>query len=74
MAKYANIIVDISHEKLDKTFQYLIPEELMGEVRVGMLVEITLRPQVLLRNGLQVMIGMFLDTNKHALFFKNLVN
>ena len=40
MAKYANIIVDISHEKLDKTFQYLIPEELMGEVRVGMLVDI----------------------------------
>lgn len=22
MAKYANIIIDISHEKLDKTFQY----------------------------------------------------
>lgn len=40
MAKYANIIVDISHEKLDKTFQYLIPEELMGEVRVGVLVDI----------------------------------
>ena len=40
MAKYANIIVDISHEKLDKTFQYLIPEVLMGEVRVGVLVDI----------------------------------
>ena len=40
MAKYANIIVDISHEKLDKTFQYLIPQELEEEVRVGVLVDI----------------------------------
>ncbi len=40
MAKYANIIVDISHEKLDKTFQYLIPEEIAEEVRVGVLVDI----------------------------------
>lgn len=40
MAKYANIIVDISHEKLDKTFQYLIPSELTEEVRVGVLVDI----------------------------------
>ena len=40
MAKYANIIVDISHEKLDKTFQYLIPQELAEDVRVGVLVDI----------------------------------
>lgn len=40
MAKYANIIVDISHEKLDKTFQYLLPEELQGQVRPGVQVEI----------------------------------
>lgn len=40
MAKYANIIVDISHEKLDKTFQYLIPQELEEEVRIGVLVDI----------------------------------
>ena len=40
MYKYANIIVDISHEKLDKTFQYLIPQELADEVRVGVLVDI----------------------------------
>lgn len=40
MAKYANIIVDISHEKLDKTFQYLIPDELQGEVCAGVLVDI----------------------------------
>ena len=40
MAKYANIIVDISHEKLDKTFQYLIPEALSEEVQVGVVVHI----------------------------------
>lgn len=38
--KFANIIVDISLEKLDKTFQYLIPEELQEELSVGMAVEI----------------------------------
>ena len=27
---YADIIVDISQEKLDKSFQYEIPEELQG--------------------------------------------
>lgn len=37
---YANVIVDISIEKLDKTFQYRIPEELAGEIDVGMQVEI----------------------------------
>ncbi len=26
---YADIIVDISHEKLDRSFQYLVPEELV---------------------------------------------
>ncbi|MCR4806380.1 MAG: primosomal protein N' [Lachnospiraceae bacterium] len=33
--KYANIIVNISHENLDKTFQYLIPEKLTDLVNVG---------------------------------------
>lgn len=35
-AEYANIIVDISHEKLDKTFQYKIPDALKGEIGIGM--------------------------------------
>ena len=38
--KYANMIVDISHEKLDRTFQYLIPEELSGKLQPGTVVEI----------------------------------
>lgn len=40
MAEYANIIVDISHEKLDKTFQYRIPERLKPALEVGMLVSV----------------------------------
>ena len=36
MAKYANIIIDISHEKLDKTFQYRIPPEIKDEITEGM--------------------------------------
>lgn len=37
---YANVIVDISHEKLDKTFQYSIPEELLCDIRPGVCVDI----------------------------------
>ena len=37
---YADIIIDISHEKLDKSFQYLVPSELEEEIRVGMVVSI----------------------------------
>lgn len=35
---YADIIVDISHEKVDKPFQYRVPEPLMGVLEVGMCV------------------------------------
>ena len=40
MATYANVIVDISHEKLDKTFQYSIPGHLQEELSIGMQVEV----------------------------------
>lgn len=33
---YADIIVDITHEKLDKVFQYGIPSELEGVLQIGM--------------------------------------
>lgn len=38
--KFANIIVDISHEKLDRPFGYIIPERLMNRVQVGTAVKI----------------------------------
>ena len=37
---YANIIIDISHEKLDRTFQYRIPAELKEQIHPGTPVEI----------------------------------
>ena len=38
---YADIIVDISHENLDKTYQYKIPEHLKNKAMVGMPVTIS---------------------------------
>ena len=37
---FANVIVDISHEKLDKTFQYIIPEHLQEYIHPGVRVDI----------------------------------
>lgn len=37
---YADIIVDISHEKLDRPFQYRVPEELQGILEIGMCVAV----------------------------------
>ena len=34
--KYANICVDISHEKVDKPFQYKIPKDLQNKLEPGM--------------------------------------
>ncbi len=33
--RYADIIIDISHERIDKSFQYRIPRELSDKVSVG---------------------------------------
>ena len=35
---FADVIIDIQHEKLDKIFQYRIPERLEHEVEAGMAV------------------------------------
>ncbi|MDF2609714.1 MAG: hypothetical protein K0R92_1188 [Lachnospiraceae bacterium] len=35
--KYADIIIDISHENLDKTYQYAIPKELWDKAVIGAL-------------------------------------
>ncbi len=37
---YADIIVDISHENLDRTYQYAVPEEMISSAVVGTPVEI----------------------------------
>ena len=38
--KYADIIIDISHERLDKTFEYIVPPELEDEIHEGVQVVI----------------------------------
>ena len=40
MDLYADIIVDITHEKLDRPFQYRIPESLSDQVTVGCQVQV----------------------------------
>jgi primosomal protein N' (replication factor Y) len=39
-AEYANVIVEITHEQLDRTFQYRVPEEWRDRLEEGMQVEI----------------------------------
>lgn len=38
--RYADVIVEISHEKVDRAFQYIIPEELAGKVQPGVRVHV----------------------------------
>jgi primosomal protein N' (replication factor Y) len=33
--RYADVIIDISHEKVDRVFQYRIPDALKGKVNIG---------------------------------------
>ena len=39
--KFAGVIVDISHEKLDRIFQYIIPEALEEVIKPGCRVDIS---------------------------------
>lgn len=49
--RYANIIVDISHEKVDRPFQYKIPEKLQGRLAEGMCVLVPFGTGNRLRQG-----------------------
>lgn len=51
---FANIIIDISHEKVDRTFQYRIPESLKGLVKPGIQVEIPFGKSNSIRRGFVV--------------------
>ena len=48
---YANIIIDISHEKVDKTFQYKIPEAMKSVLEEGMCVQVPFGAGNRLRTG-----------------------
>lgn len=49
--KYANIIVDIAHDSVDRPFQYKIPERLQEKVEIGMAVTIPFGAGNKLRKG-----------------------
>lgn len=49
--RYANIIVDISHEKVDRPFQYRIPDELTDILEPGMCVQVPFGAGNHLRQG-----------------------
>lgn len=53
--KYADIIVDISHEKVDRPFQYKIPDRLFGQIAPGV------RVHVPFGKGNKDMIGYVVD-------------
>lgn len=40
MAEFADVIIDITHEKVDRPFQYRIPGKLSAEIHVGCQVEV----------------------------------
>ena len=49
--QYANIIIDISHEKVDRPFQYRIPDSLLGSLEPGMCVQVPFGSGNRLRQG-----------------------
>ena len=49
--RYANIIIDISHEKVDKTFQYKVPMMLEDTLEAGMCVHVPFGAGNHLRKG-----------------------
>lgn len=62
MSSYADIIVDITHEKLDRTFQYRIPEALEDKIFPGSQVKIPFG------NGNRLVTGYVLSVSGEAKF------
>lgn len=60
--RYANIIIDISHEKVDRPFQYRIPDSLLGTLEEGMCV------QVPFGNGNRIRQGYVIEVTDKAQF------
>ncbi|WP_394522202.1 replication restart helicase PriA [Lacrimispora sinapis] len=62
--RYARIIIDISHEKVDRTFDYRIPERLCEDVAVGSLVLIPFGRGNAMRKGYVVGIASHADYDR----------
>lgn len=51
MAEFAHVIIDISHEKVDRPFTYRIPEQLKDQVHAGCLVDVPFGKGNRIRSG-----------------------
>lgn len=49
---YADIIIDISSDKLDRSFQYCVPAHLEQEIKLGMVVSIPLETVISSEKGM----------------------
>ncbi len=58
--RYADVIIDIAHEKVDRVFQYRIPEALSESVRPGVQVRVPFG------NGNRVRTGYVVDLSEEA--------
>lgn len=65
MAEYANIIIDISHEKLDRPFQYRVPEGLKNRLYPGIQVLVPFG------NGNRTIRGYVIELTDEAEFDKD---
>ena len=58
--RYADVIIDIAHEKVDRVFQYRIPEALSESVRPGVQVRVPFG------NGNRERTGYVVDLSEEA--------
>lgn len=65
MYEYAGIIVDISHENVDRAFEYRIPQHLLGKIEIGMSVTVPFG------NGNHLRQGYVIELKKEPEFDKN---
>ena len=49
--RIAQVVIDINHSKLDRVFDYLIPESLSGQIGVGMPVRVPFGKGNVIREG-----------------------
>ena len=59
--KFADVIIDISHEKVDRPFQYRIPESFSDKLKTGMCVRVPFGSGNKLRTGYVVDVREFSD-------------
>ena len=72
---YARVIIDISHEKVDRPFCYKVPEHLLEKIEVGSCVEVPFGKGNTLRKGyvIEFMETPDFDPNLIILYYISLI-